>query len=372
MKKAISLLILLSIYFFSFSQTQIFTNKYQEFAMFVSGQEFPSSIDTTKIKTDFWKKYKEKLNVDWLEIDTSRLSVMQEWQMNEISTKINDTLNLLYPFSGPDFLHAYLLFPNAKNYLLLAQEHLGKIPDFSKMKQVELEQFLDKFYFSIRDIFQRSYFITNRMNTDLNNSSLQGVLPVILFFLAKTEHSIVDVKYEKLTTSLDFQEFTTNPSGVFSSGESIIIKFFNNSDTTKQIKSLRYFRCDISDEGLKNAPNFSKFLSNQTQINSYTKSASYCLHNSNFSIIRNIMLKNSDAILQDDTGIPYRFFTILEWTPFLFGKYEKPIADFKGDYLIQNDLMKKYELEIDIYPLPFSLGYHWKTGAQNQMLFIKK
>ena len=38
------------------------------------------------------------------------------------------------------------------------------------------------------------------------------------------------------------------------------------------------------------------------------KSTSYMLHRKEFSLIRNLVLDNSAAILQDDSGIPYRLF----------------------------------------------------------------
>jgi len=135
MKKIFSILFFyLSFAGIVFSQNYEQISKYQEFALFISGKEFPKSIDTL-INKEFWNLYKEKLKNDWLEIDTARLIPMQEWAKTEISIKINDSLDIFYPFSGPDFLHVYSLFPNTKNYLLLAQEHLGKIPDLSKMKQ---------------------------------------------------------------------------------------------------------------------------------------------------------------------------------------------------------------------------------------------
>ncbi|MDD3859748.1 MAG: hypothetical protein PHW83_06075, partial [Bacteroidales bacterium] len=152
-------------------------NKYQEFALFITGQEFPASITDTTIDLTFWKEYQAKINVDWPSMDSTRLTPMANWRNEEISPRINDSLLLFYPFSGPDFLHAYILFPYAEDYLFLAQEQLGEVPDLSKMKQKDLSDYLDKFYYSIRDIYMRSYFITGRMNTDLHNARVKGVLP---------------------------------------------------------------------------------------------------------------------------------------------------------------------------------------------------
>jgi hypothetical protein len=49
-----------------------------------------------------------------------------------------------------------------------------------------------------------------------------------------------------------------------------------------------------------------------------------------------------------------------------------PVKDF-SETTIQKDLNEAYSDE-DMYKgkLPFSLGYHWGSKAQNQMLYIKK
>ncbi|HOZ30220.1 MAG TPA: hypothetical protein PLL66_04825 [Bacteroidales bacterium] len=354
-----------------YAQTDSTTiNKYQEFALFITGQEFPASVTDTTIDLTFWKDYQAKINVDWPEMDSTRLAPMANWRNDEISPKINDSLLLFYPFSGPDFLHAYVLFPYSSEYLFLAQEQLGEIPDLSKMKQKDLSDYLDKFYYSIRDIYIRSYFITGRMNTDLHNARVKGVLPVIIFFMSQTGHEIIDVSYEYVNSDGSFKPLSS-VTGRFSATECVKISF--KSKDSENDKVLRYFRCDISDEGFVNTPGFKTYLNSLDEVNTYVKSASYLLHYGTFSIIRNIILDNSKTVLQDDTGIPYKYFDITKWDAFLYGVYVKPIADFPSPYLMQNDLKKIYdEGGENVKELPFSLGYHWNSGEQNQMLFIRK
>lgn len=296
---------------------------------------------------------------------------MAEWREEEVNPKINDSLLLFYPFSGPDFLHAYILFPSAADYVFLAQEQIGEIPNLSKMKQKDLSDYLDKFYYSIRDIYMRSYFITGRMNTDLNNARVKGTLPLIVFFMAQTGHYVHDVKYEYVASDGSLKPLASGVTGRFSATECVTISF--SSQESEQIKTLRYFRCDISDEGFKPTPGFKTYLNNLGDINTYVKSASYLLHYGTFTTIRNIILANSKAVLQDDTGIPYKYYDVAKWNSYLYGVYVKPISDFESTYLIQNDLKKIYDAAgEDIKPLPFSLGYHWRSGEQNQLLFIRK
>ncbi len=367
------LLIIVTLLLFSFNLFSQYTievySKYKEFSLFVSGQEFPASNTDTTINRDFWDEYQSKINTDWTNLDSTRLKPMSEWSNQVISPLVNDSLMLFYPFSGPDFLHAYLLFPQAKEYLFLAQEQLGEIPNLSEASQRDLSDYLNKFYYSIRDIYKRSYFITGRMNTDLHNARVKGVLPVLIFFITQTNHEIIDVKYETLDTAGNFTPIT-KITGKFRNTECIKITFKNND--TEEVKNLRYFRCDLSDSGFSNTPIFKKYIENNTNTNTYIKSASYLLHYRTFNSIRNIILENSNSVLQDDTGIPYKYFNKNKWSETLFGVYVKPISDFTSPYLMQKDLKKVYDESENVQKLPFSLGYHWRTGEQNQMLFIKK
>jgi len=363
----------LILFLFSFSlfaqEDSVSICKYQEFALFVTGQEFPASNTDTTIDRAFWEEYQSKINEDWPTMDSSRLTPMWKWSEEVIRPEINDSLMLFYPFSGPEFLHAYTLFPNASGYLFLAQEQLGEIPDLTNASQRDLSDYLDKFYYSIRDIYKRSYFITGRMNTDLHNARVKGVLPVIIFFMAQTGHEIHDVTYETFDTDGSFKEITS-VSGRFANTECVNIQFSKNGSDT--VKNLRYFRCDISDSGFNNTPIFKSFLDDLDNVNTYVKSASYLLHYGTFNTIRNIILDNSNSVLQDDTGIQYKYFKEETWTTKLFGVYVKPISDFTSPYLMQNDLKAVYDKGENIDSLPFSLGYHWRTGEQNQMFFIRK
>ena len=53
---------------------------------------------------------------------------MSKWSDSSFIDKSIDTSLVFYPFSGPDFLHSYYLYPNANEYILLALEDIGNIP----------------------------------------------------------------------------------------------------------------------------------------------------------------------------------------------------------------------------------------------------
>jgi hypothetical protein len=95
------------------------------------------------------------------------------------------------------------------------------------------------------------------------------------------------------------------------------------------------------------------------------KSTSYMLHHKEFSLIRNLVLANSGAVLQDDSGIPYHWFAADQWKVQLYGEYERPYGSFK--WLEQVDLRKAYK-QPGTKPLPMHVGYGYKKITSNLLL----
>src|SRR6202008_878821 len=93
--------------------------------------------------------------------------------------------------------------------------------------------------------------------------------------------------------------------------------------------TLYYFQTDLSDKGVANS-GFLQFCEKLGNGDSFIKSASYLLHNGNFSSVRDFLLKNSVALVQDDTGIPLRYLNSAGWQFYPFGTYLHPIAQFRG------------------------------------------
>ena len=126
---------------------------------------------------------------------------------------------------------------------------------------------------------------------------------------------------------------------------------------------------DVSDQVLKNHPEFLAYLDSLTPAISFTKAASYLMHGNNFSKIREKYFGISAFIMQDDSGAPYKAFTPTLWDVTLYGRYTKTIKDF-GE-TIQSDLAKAYASEVE-RALPFRFGYHWWDGHSNIQVAKKK
>jgi hypothetical protein len=78
-------------------------------------------------------------------------------------------------------------------------------------------------------------------------------------------------------------------------------------------------------------------------------------------------LSHSVSVLQDDSGIPVRFFA-QGWQLHPYGRYVGPISLFGGQYQAKlNDVFAKGHAT----PIDFSLGYRWKPMESNIMLAVK-
>jgi hypothetical protein len=120
----------------------------------------------------------------------------------------------------------------------------------------------------------------------------------------------------------------------------------------------------------KTSPDFIPYLKRQGRFATMIKSASYLMHKegiqepAHFEQIRSLILMQSDAVVQDDSGVPLRLFARDTWKLQFHGRYEAPTPEF-GKHL-QRDL--KVEMQRNSTgKLPFSYGYAYKQGESNLM-----
>src|SRR5262249_3144152 len=114
------------------------------------------------------------------------------------------------------------------------------------------------------------------------------------------------------------------------------IKFRKEGDEKAPVQMLDYFACNVHDPYIKNCTGFLTYLTGLLPTRTYFKSASYLCHKPYFSIIRDKILGVSDVILQDDSGIAFRYFDPRLWQFEYYGAYMTPIPLFANLY--QNDL----------------------------------
>lgn len=125
---------------------------------------------------------------------------------------------------------------------------------------------------------------------------------------------------------------------------------------------------NLSDEWLRDNSPFLSFLSALKGANTFFKATSYMVYKPDFSIIREQVLSKSATVLQDDSGIPYRYYVASRWRVQLYGEYVRPYGSFRP--LDQPDLRNAY-LTSGPKPLAFRIGYGFGRVPSN-LLFAKK
>ncbi len=335
-------------------------------ARFIAGLPQLSESSFKKLEEDkYWKEYQTSMDANWKKMYDTRLSKMKTWEESTFSKSIHDSLTLFYPFSGPDFLHAFYLFPRAKTYVLAALEPIREVVPLDTISEKNRDAFLDSLGVSLRDIFNKSYFITTHMEKDLKQ--VKGVLPPLYFFIERSGHELLSQKF--ITLDDAGQEVEIKGSQIHWK-KTPGVKLVFRDHATQEVKTLYYFSVSISNGGLKDRPNFISFVNQRAPFNTFVKSASYLMHKDVFTEIKKLIISNSNHVFQDDTGIPYKYFkNKLEWSGLFYGEYIKPVSDFSSE-LYQADLDSAYRAG-GKKDLPFSLGYHWSTKKQNYMLFSK-
>jgi hypothetical protein len=93
------------------------------------------------------------------------------------------------------------------------------------------------------------------------------------------------------------------------------------------------------------------------------------MHRLDFNEVRDFLLTNSTLILQDDSGIPFRFFASDKWDLRFAGRYVGPIATFKE--FPQPDLARAYT-ENPRAMLDFGFGYQWQPRRSSLMVATPK
>ena len=351
-------------------------NKLNDVALYLAGMK-PDSFIAIPAKLQnmpYYKLYSDSMNKGFAHIEKIRLSKMREWAKTEMAPELANPKTVFYPFSGPDILHCVQFYPDADQYIMIALERYGSLPVMDKMDETKTTNTLNSTLKSLEDIFGKSYFITRKMMRDVSNP-WNGVTPVASVFLVRAGYSILDIKYKQLLD--DGKTLVEIPSDSMSRYRNSCVEIYFRKNGASKIQKIVYFKTNLCDDPYEKMESFKAntplqtYLNNLPECYTYLKSASYLMNYKSFSAIRDICLRKSKSILQDDTGIGFQYIDKAKWTIQLYGNYVTPVSDFKG--VFQEDLHKAYTDSANVKPLPFSLGYHWANkNTQNLMKFTRK
>ena len=145
---------------------------YHDYALFIAGLSNPESTLAAYQDQPAWVRHARFFDHNWERFTRGRLAPMRQWAAQELGSATAATV--FYPFSGPDFVNVFALFPRAKTYLLVALEPVGRMPDFAAGNE---QNFFPSLQRSLYDLLQLDFFKTNQMKSSIGKSETQGHAP---------------------------------------------------------------------------------------------------------------------------------------------------------------------------------------------------
>jgi len=297
-------------------------------------------------RSSTWAQHQQKMDGLWSNFEARHAAPIRAWAQTEIPD-LQRASGLFYPFSGPDFVFAHTFFPKADMMILCGLEQCEPLPPLHQLTPDELANGLDGLITSVSSVMQFSFFITKDMRRDLVSTRFRGVIPLILCFMARTGHQIESIDLVQLDAA-------GNPilvQGAQSPG--VMIRSYGPDGAMRRVF---YFRQDLADQSLKPGGPFLQFVSSMGNPPAFVKSASYLMHESYFSNIRNYLTSQCRGIVQDPSGIPYANLLSAGLDLRLYGNYSGTLDIFSNRQ--QPDLIQAYrEGRHNAQPIPFGIGY---------------
>jgi hypothetical protein len=336
----------------------------QDVALFLGGQQPSQHSDLTSLAaTPAWQAFAKDQDKSWDKYRATHTTRMTQWANAQLDSVHANSPTIFYPFSGPDFLNVVTMFPTSQTYVLMGLEPVGSIPARTTLENPKL---LPAVKTSLWSVLNFSFFRTNDMAVDLKSVELDGALPLMMLFAARTGNQITAIRPVQLDATgqlLDAPKDTTQtPDPKSIPGVEMKLR-----GPDGQPKIVYYFSADLSDWKLNTKKAPLEFVRHLGPLTTYVKSATYLMHKSYFNQVRRTVLRRSRYILQDDSGIAMKYFQKGAWQFDYYGTYRRPINLFAKQY--QPELTAAYHDTIrKPKPLPFGTGYNWRQTDSNLML----
>ncbi|MBX3226186.1 MAG: hypothetical protein KIT84_28565 [Labilithrix sp.] len=289
-------------------------------ARWLAGLEPPRAFEASAE----WRAFAQTETERW-QATAPRIKAMEDWSARELASLPFDR-PVVYPFAGPDALHAVALFGKAKRLFLVGLEPVGALPDAARAPAAG---YFTRLGAAQADLHRLGFFRTQEMASDF---AREGVVAALAGTIARLGGKIASV-----------QLGATPPSAR--------IDWINKAGEARR---LDYVQTDLANTGLKAQAQLVADIHALAPYVTFLKAAMYLLGEARFSYLRQTILDESAVVLQDDTGVPLRCFDA-RWAMRFYGAYEPPPPAYADR--AESDLKVALEHR-SVAALPFGFGYH--------------
>ena len=142
-----------------------------------------------------WQAHADRFNTLFANADNRQLKRIRAWSSAKLKRPEPSSV-LHVQRAGLPLCQAF--FPNATTYVMAGLEPTGPIPDLSRFSRESLGSGLRGIEVSLRSILTYSFFITKEMRSELNATRMNGTLPILYVFLARSGKTIREASLFRL------------------------------------------------------------------------------------------------------------------------------------------------------------------------------
>ena len=293
-----------------------------------------------------YQNVKRQLDAAWAKYEAGHLAPMRKWNEKVAPVVTED---IFYPFGGPDATHPATLYPKAKRYTLIGLEAFGQVPDPLQVTPAVAGARVATIHQAMRFVLGVNFFRTNSMRVQIGSNPYNGVVSILLLFLSRMDMEIIDAY--PIAISPEGQLVPADTGVGKATGTRIIFRRPEGG----ALREMNFIQTNIADGGVASNPPLKAFLDGRRDVTTMLKAASFLLHRTNFSLVRQTILNQSKTIISDPSGMPFRFLNNANWKLTPYGNYIKTIPLFRARYEADR---RRYYAKTKAEPLPFKYGYH--------------
>ena len=263
---------------------------------------------------------------------------------------------VVYPFGGGDLLTALATFPEMTEFTTISLEPAGDVRKIDGIKAAKLQLELDQLRKNLAKLFSVAHSRTENLSIEAHGDlpgqivftmaalAIHGYEPVSLrYFRFNPDGTLHYLSAEDIAAAeKDLQKKSSNAKemAIFGDAE---IQFRKVGDAAAPVKTLRHVAFNLDDKHLAADPSLIAHLDAKGKVTAMTKAASHLLWASEFSTIRNYLLKNMVWMISDSTGIPPRFLKDTSFVQDTYGTFEGPSSFGTTDKRDGEDFKKLFK-----------------------------
>ncbi|MFN4914161.1 MAG: hypothetical protein ACK5FT_02475 [Sphingomonadales bacterium] len=327
------------------------------FSRFIAGM--PNNLQASK-RSATWTKSTLGNDEKWNTLQQRIGNPIEKWVNTAGLEQPGDPKTLFYPFAGGDFYYAHLFFPKADTTIMIGLEPTGTVFNPDAENDSALMVYLQNLPNSLFFPHRLGFFRTKSMAVDFRKGLLNGTLHTVLFYMARFNANIHYIRHFNLDSA--GIEISLNTQGI-----AYRVGYSLKGDN--RVRELVYFSYDVSNAGLARQPMLMKWLNNRGKVLTFFKAASYLMHYTSFSTLRDFVNTHTVRLMQDDSGLPYAFMLGNGFDVKLLGRYTRTIPLFAKEF--QPDLKAAYGRG-NVDSLPFLIGYNAQFRECNLQSARKK